>query len=174
MSTITTRSGKGSPLTHTEGDANFTNLNTDKLENINSENLGDLSNVSSSAPSDGQVLTYVTASSEWQPQTAAGGGGGGANTGTEATERGGSGNGKGNTLQSSGEGPQGRVRKGGSSSSSSAALSKLARELLRSVLPRLTGIVALALARAVLSNHLSRLQGYLFRAAFLRQVPPFC
>ena len=77
MSTITTRSGKGSPLTHTEGDANFTNLNTDKLENINSENLGDLSNVSSSAPSDGQVLTYVTASSEWQPQTAAGGGGGG-------------------------------------------------------------------------------------------------
>ena len=30
MSTIVTRSGKGSPLTHTEVDANFTNLNTDK------------------------------------------------------------------------------------------------------------------------------------------------
>lgn len=30
MSTIVTRAGKGSPLTHTELDANFTNLNTDK------------------------------------------------------------------------------------------------------------------------------------------------
>lgn len=32
MATITTRSGKGSPLTHSEVDANFVNLNTDKLE----------------------------------------------------------------------------------------------------------------------------------------------
>jgi hypothetical protein len=32
MSTIVTRSGKGSPLTHTEVDNNFTNLNTDKVE----------------------------------------------------------------------------------------------------------------------------------------------
>lgn len=32
MSTIVTRAGKGSPLTHTEVDNNFTNLNTDKLE----------------------------------------------------------------------------------------------------------------------------------------------
>jgi len=32
MSTITTRSGKGSALTHTEMDNNFTNLNTDKVE----------------------------------------------------------------------------------------------------------------------------------------------
>jgi len=30
MSTIVTRAGKGSPLTHTEVDANFTNLNNDK------------------------------------------------------------------------------------------------------------------------------------------------
>jgi hypothetical protein len=30
MSTIVTRAGKGSPLTHVEVDANFTNLNTDK------------------------------------------------------------------------------------------------------------------------------------------------
>jgi len=37
MATIVTRSGKGSPLTNTEVDANFTNLNTDKLES------GDLS-----------------------------------------------------------------------------------------------------------------------------------
>jgi hypothetical protein len=32
MSTIVTRAGKGSPLTHTEVDTNFTNLNTDKLQ----------------------------------------------------------------------------------------------------------------------------------------------
>ena len=32
MSTIVTRSGKGSPLTHVEMDANFSNLNTDKVE----------------------------------------------------------------------------------------------------------------------------------------------
>ena len=32
MSTITTRSGKGSPLTNNEVDNNFTNLNTDKAE----------------------------------------------------------------------------------------------------------------------------------------------
>jgi hypothetical protein len=32
MSTIVTRSGKGSALTWTEGDANITNLNNDKLE----------------------------------------------------------------------------------------------------------------------------------------------
>lgn len=43
MSTITTRAGKGSPLTNTELDANFTNLNNDKLEKA--ANLSDLSNV---------------------------------------------------------------------------------------------------------------------------------
>ena len=32
MATITTRAGKGSPLTNAEVDANFTNLNTDKAE----------------------------------------------------------------------------------------------------------------------------------------------
>lgn len=34
MTTITTRAGKGSQLTWTEVDGNFTNLNTDKLEHI--------------------------------------------------------------------------------------------------------------------------------------------
>jgi hypothetical protein len=34
MATIVTRAGKGSALTWTEGDANITNLNNDKLENI--------------------------------------------------------------------------------------------------------------------------------------------
>lgn len=35
MSTIVTRSGKGSPLTNTELDANFTNLNNDKIQTGN-------------------------------------------------------------------------------------------------------------------------------------------
>lgn len=34
MATIVTRTGKGSALTFAEGDANFTNLNTDKIENV--------------------------------------------------------------------------------------------------------------------------------------------
>jgi hypothetical protein len=37
MSTIVTRSGKGSPLTHAEVDSNFTNLNTDKTGYITGE-----------------------------------------------------------------------------------------------------------------------------------------
>jgi hypothetical protein len=37
MSTIVTRAGKGSPLTHVEVDANFTNLNTDKAGYIAGE-----------------------------------------------------------------------------------------------------------------------------------------
>jgi len=32
MATIVTRAGKGSPLTHNEVDANFNNLNSDKVE----------------------------------------------------------------------------------------------------------------------------------------------
>ena len=43
MSTIVTRSGKGSPLTHTEVDSNFTNLNTDKLETAGGSMTGNLS-----------------------------------------------------------------------------------------------------------------------------------
>lgn len=45
MATIVTRTGKGSALTFAEGDANFTNLNADKLENITGESIGDLSDV---------------------------------------------------------------------------------------------------------------------------------
>jgi hypothetical protein len=37
MTTIVTRAGKGSALTHTEGDNNFTNLNTAKLENLSED-----------------------------------------------------------------------------------------------------------------------------------------
>ena len=41
MATVTLRNTKGSPLTNTEVDANFNNLNTDKMEK--SSNLADLS-----------------------------------------------------------------------------------------------------------------------------------
>lgn len=51
MATITTRAGKGSPLTNTEVDANFTNLNSDKLE------TGDLS-VTTAANSGSGSLSY--------------------------------------------------------------------------------------------------------------------
>jgi hypothetical protein len=43
MSTIVTRSGKGSPLTHTEVDNNFTNLNNDKYQSGNNASFGTLS-----------------------------------------------------------------------------------------------------------------------------------
>ena len=43
MATIVNRATKGSPLTNTEVDSNFSNLNTDKAEKSN--NLSDLSNV---------------------------------------------------------------------------------------------------------------------------------
>lgn len=42
MTTIVTRAVKGTPLTHVELDANFTNLNNDKLEKSN--NLSELTN----------------------------------------------------------------------------------------------------------------------------------
>lgn len=44
MSTITLRNVKGTPLTNTEVDDNFSNLNTDKMEKSN--NLSDLSSTS--------------------------------------------------------------------------------------------------------------------------------
>jgi len=43
MSTIVTRAGKGSPLTNTELDSNFTNLNTDKAELSGANFTGNLS-----------------------------------------------------------------------------------------------------------------------------------
>ena len=42
MTTIVTRAGKGSPLSWVDGDANFNNLNNDKLETTN--NLSDVTN----------------------------------------------------------------------------------------------------------------------------------
>jgi hypothetical protein len=58
MSTIYTRATKGSALTWTEGDANITNLNNDKLEDITGESISDLSDVVITAPSMGEILIY--------------------------------------------------------------------------------------------------------------------
>lgn len=44
MSTLTLRQTKGTPLTNNEVDANFSNLNNDKMEK--SSNLSDLANAS--------------------------------------------------------------------------------------------------------------------------------
>lgn len=68
MATIVTRSGKGSPLTNTEVDSNFSNLNTDKLEDA-----------SGSTSSDGNE--YVRKNGAWSVAT----GGGGASVTTSAT-----------------------------------------------------------------------------------------
>ena len=58
MSTIVTRAGKGSPLTHTEVDANFTNLNADKLES--GDNVSALTNDAGYTTNVGDI-TGVTA-----------------------------------------------------------------------------------------------------------------
>lgn len=75
MSNITTRSGKGSALTHTELDDNFSNLNTDKLEDITGESIGDLSDVDLTNNTDGYVLTYNSTSGNIELAEAAAGGG---------------------------------------------------------------------------------------------------
>lgn len=49
MSTIVTRAGKGSALTHNEVDANFTNLNTDKVEKSGTDPVVISANSSSNA-----------------------------------------------------------------------------------------------------------------------------
>jgi hypothetical protein len=72
MSTIVLRQTKGSALTFAEGDANFSNLNNDKLEDITNESIGDLSDVTTTTPSEGQVLTW-TASGQWENQDASAG-----------------------------------------------------------------------------------------------------
>jgi len=67
MSTITTRSGKGSPLTHDEVDSNFTNLNTDKYESGDSPSFAGLTVASDSSyaidvsrPSAGNTTLRIT------------------------------------------------------------------------------------------------------------------
>lgn len=57
MSTITTRSGKGSPLTNTEVDANFTNLNTDKYQSGDNATFADVTSTSDITLSIGAAIT---------------------------------------------------------------------------------------------------------------------
>jgi len=69
MATIVTRSGKGSPLTNTEVDTNFTNLNNDKLETsaAYSHPTGNGNNHIPSDGSSGQILGYASAgTAQWQ------------------------------------------------------------------------------------------------------------
>ena len=61
MTTITTRSGKGSPLTNNEVDANFTNLNTDKAELSGATFTGAVT-ISSNLSVDGGTIKLET----WQ------------------------------------------------------------------------------------------------------------
>jgi hypothetical protein len=68
MSTIVTRAGKGSPLTHVEVDANFTNLNTDKVEKTAAAITGgtiDNTSIGATTPSTG-VFTTLTGNSTSQ------------------------------------------------------------------------------------------------------------
>lgn len=64
MSALTLRNVKGSPLTNAEVDANFSNLNTDKMEKSN--NLSDVSNTATarsnlSVPSVQEAQDYAVA-----------------------------------------------------------------------------------------------------------------
>ena len=58
MASITTRAGKGSPLTNAEVDANFTNLNDDKLERDGSNTLEKISfdTTNTDAPDFGELV----------------------------------------------------------------------------------------------------------------------
>jgi len=77
--------GNGS-LTYNNSTGVFTftpPLLTGYLEDITGENLADLADVNSAAPTDGQVLTWDNANSYWKPATVSGGGG---SSGTEYEE----------------------------------------------------------------------------------------
>jgi hypothetical protein len=66
MSTIVLRQTKGSALTFAEGDANFSNLNADKLEDITGESIGDLSDVDLTGNSDNYILVYNSSSGNFE------------------------------------------------------------------------------------------------------------
>ena len=72
MSTIVTRAGKGSPLTHTEVDNNFTNLNTDKLES-SALNSGIDTHLNTGTATTNQVLGWNGTDYDWVEQSGGGG-----------------------------------------------------------------------------------------------------
>lgn len=70
MSTIVTRSGKGSPLTHVEVDANFTNLNSDKYQSGDAATFTTLTatgqtSLGGSAGSEGLRVTTTASGVNW-------------------------------------------------------------------------------------------------------------
>ena len=74
MSTIVTRAGKGSALTHTEVDANFTNLNTDKIEAAQSVTLTNKTIALGSNTVSGTTAQFNTALTDGDFATLAGSG----------------------------------------------------------------------------------------------------
>jgi len=66
MATVTLRNTKGSALTFTEMDDNFSNLNTDKLEDITSESIGNLSDVDTTGVANNSILKYNSTSGNWE------------------------------------------------------------------------------------------------------------
>ena len=66
MATLTLRNTKGSALTFTEMDNNFSNLNTDKLEDITGQSIGDLSDVDTAGVTDTQILIYNSTSGNFE------------------------------------------------------------------------------------------------------------
>ncbi|MDI9407806.1 MAG: hypothetical protein QM523_01005 [Candidatus Pacebacteria bacterium] len=81
MSTIVTRAGKGSPLTHNEVDANFTNLNTDKLENGASFNSITRAQIEAALIAGANVTITPAGSGAARTLTIAASGGGGVTDG---------------------------------------------------------------------------------------------
>jgi hypothetical protein len=69
MSTIVTRSGKGSPLTHNEVDTNFINLNTDKVEKTSAAITGGTINntvIGGTTPAAGTFTTLTATGQIYQ------------------------------------------------------------------------------------------------------------
>lgn len=72
MAVITLRAVKGSPLTNSEVDANFTNINDEVAANLSTVNasiaaltVDDLSDVTLTNIADGEILLYEAATSSW-------------------------------------------------------------------------------------------------------------
>ena len=75
MATIVTRSGKGSPLTNNEVDANFNNLNTDKLELGGGTLTGNLNfgdNVKAQFGASNDLQIYHDGSASWIKEAGSG------------------------------------------------------------------------------------------------------